>query len=82
MHHIVTDGYLFKFLQGAFAYYNAYKESNTNFSFPELDIQYKDYTIWQRQQLTGEKLDDHVNYWRERLSGYQVLAHRFPQTEP
>ncbi|GAE64269.1 non-ribosomal peptide synthetase [Chryseobacterium indologenes] len=81
MHHIVTDGWSVQiFYKELFAYYNAYKENNTNFSFPELDIQYKDYAIWQRQQLTGEKLDDHVNYWRERLSGYQVLA--FPTDFP
>jgi non-ribosomal peptide synthetase component F len=34
-----------------------------------LRIQYKDYTAWQQEQLTGELLHAHEQYWLDRLSG-------------
>nr|BFE78727.1 hypothetical protein GCM10020093_013280 [Planobispora longispora] len=36
---------------------------------PELAIQYADYTIWQRDRLTGGALKADLDYWREKLAG-------------
>ncbi|HEY6398334.1 MAG TPA: condensation domain-containing protein, partial [Solirubrobacteraceae bacterium] len=36
---------------------------------PELPIQYADYALWQREQLSGERLDGLVDYWRSKLAG-------------
>ena len=42
---------------------------------PELGIQYADYALWQRQQLSGPLLDEQLTYWREQLqSAPAVLA--------
>src|SRR6185312_8395860 len=35
---------------------------------PPLPIQYPDYAAWQRQHLTGERLQAQAQYWRETLS--------------
>ena len=36
---------------------------------PELDVQYTDYAVWQRNWLQGEILEAQIAYWRERLAG-------------
>ncbi|MEX4005534.1 condensation domain-containing protein, partial [Paraburkholderia sp. EG285A] len=36
---------------------------------PPLAIQYPDYAAWQRQWLSGERLQRQAQYWREALSG-------------
>jgi non-ribosomal peptide synthetase component F/acyl carrier protein len=36
---------------------------------PPLAVQYADFSRWQRERLTGERLDRLVGYWRERLAG-------------
>lgn len=34
----------------------------------ELSIQYADFSVWQRQWLTGEVLERQLNYWRGQLT--------------
>lgn len=36
---------------------------------PELPIQYADFAVWQRDHLTGDRLDKLVTYWRGELDG-------------
>jgi non-ribosomal peptide synthetase component F len=36
---------------------------------PELDIQFADYAVWQREYLSGEVLDKQLAYWRQQLEG-------------
>ncbi|TDC38949.1 amino acid adenylation domain-containing protein [Micromonospora sp. 15K316] len=36
---------------------------------PELPIQYADFAVWQREQLTGAELERQLTFWRERLAG-------------
>ncbi|HEY0735870.1 MAG TPA: MFS transporter, partial [Herpetosiphonaceae bacterium] len=35
---------------------------------PEPDVQYGDFTTWQRQWLTGELLEEQLSYWRQKLA--------------
>jgi len=35
---------------------------------PELSVQYADYAVWQRERLRGERLEELLRYWRERLT--------------
>ena len=36
---------------------------------PELEIQYADFAVWQREYLAGEVLEDEVGYWRGTTQG-------------
>jgi non-ribosomal peptide synthetase component F len=40
---------------------------------PPLTIQYPDYAIWQRNWVSGERLEAQTNYWKEALSGAPTL---------
>ncbi|KAF9975191.1 hypothetical protein BGZ65_008362, partial [Modicella reniformis] len=40
---------------------------------PPLSIQYPDYAAWQRQWLSGDRLETHTSYWRTTLAGAPVL---------
>ncbi|MCV9934567.1 amino acid adenylation domain-containing protein [Flavobacterium sp. LS1R47] len=74
MHHIASDGWSMEIFQRELsAYYEAYISNDKNFSLPELEIQYKDYALWQRSYLTGEILEKQLSYWKEKLSGFQTL---------
>jgi len=35
----------------------------------ELPVRYADYAAWQRRRLSGERLEGHLAFWRERLGG-------------
>ncbi len=69
MHHIVSDGWSMGILIHEVAtLYEAFSQGRPS-ALPELPIQYADYSIWQRQWLTGEVLESQLSYWREQLSG-------------
>lgn len=48
--------------------YNAYDNGKENPLVP-LRIQYKDYTRWHLEQLTGDNLEKHQRYWHNRFKG-------------
>lgn len=74
IHHIASDGWSTEiFRSELFSYYEAYRRKDFSFSLPDLEIQYKDYAIWQRAHLTGTLLENQLNYWKEKLSGHQQL---------
>ncbi|HEY0601305.1 MAG TPA: amino acid adenylation domain-containing protein [Herpetosiphonaceae bacterium] len=73
MHHIISDGWSMSvFLRELSAYYRAYTATGTADDTvapqPELPIQYADYAIWQRAQLSGAALDEQLGYWRKQLA--------------
>ncbi|MBO9204716.1 MULTISPECIES: non-ribosomal peptide synthetase, partial [Niastella] len=46
---------------------------NEPLSLPVLPLQYADYTLWQRQYVSGERLQQQLNYWKEQLKALQPL---------
>jgi amino acid adenylation domain-containing protein len=69
LHHIVCDGWTMGVLTDElFLLYNAYVEGRSNPLIP-LRIQYKDYAAWQREQLSGEALQEHKRYWLTHFEG-------------
>jgi hypothetical protein len=73
MHHIVSDGWSMGVLvREVAALYQAYLEGRES-PLPELPVQYADYAQWQREWLSGERLERQLSYWREQLSGAPPL---------
>ena len=38
-----------------------------------MDLQYADYSIWQRNNLKGDAFEKKVNYWKNKLDGVTPL---------
>ena len=67
LHHIVSDGWSMGVLfQELSALYNAYSRGAVS-PLPELDVQYADYSTWQRELLQGDVLDEQLSYWKQQL---------------
>jgi amino acid adenylation domain-containing protein len=67
MHHIVSDGWSIGIaLRELAAHYNAII-SQQECSLPELPLQYGDFAAWQRTCLSGDRLENHLQFWREEL---------------
>jgi len=70
IHHIVFDGWSMGVMVKEFsALYDAFLRGARRSPLPELPIQYADYAVWQREQLSGERLEKRLAYWREHLAG-------------
>jgi amino acid adenylation domain-containing protein len=66
-HHIVCDGWsIGVFTEELKTLYEAYSTGRPP-ALPELPIQYADYTLWQRDRLQGELLQQQVSYWKRQL---------------
>ena len=73
LHHIVSDGWSGGVLTRELGeLYRGYRSGNAS-SLPEPGIQYADYAVWQRAWLSGEVLEEQLDYWRRHLSGVSVL---------
>ncbi|HST57595.1 MAG TPA: amino acid adenylation domain-containing protein, partial [Longimicrobium sp.] len=73
MHHVVSDGWSLGVLHGELsALYAAYRDGGES-PLPDLPVQYADYAVWQREQLTGDLLDRQLAWWTERLAGAPAL---------
>ena len=69
MHHIVSDGWSLSVLVKEIGtLYQAYAQGESS-PLPELEVQYADYAVWQREYLQGEVLEKQLSYWREQLAG-------------
>ncbi|QYS97871.1 hypothetical protein H0G86_005076 [Trichoderma simmonsii] len=73
LHHIISDGWSNDVLQREMAtFYSAFvRNENPLDSISPLPIQYRDYSVWQRQQ---EQIDEHqrqLEYWVEQLHSSQ-----------
>jgi len=73
LHHIITDGWSMDlFWQELSAGYAATVTGQAA-ALPALPIQYADFTVWQRQWLQGEALEQQVRYWQEHLADLEPL---------
>ncbi len=69
MHHIISDGWSTGVLiREVAALYEAYSRGEAS-PLPELEVQYADYALWQREWLGGQTLEAQLDYWRQQLSG-------------
>jgi len=73
MHHIVSDGWsMGRLMYEIGRLYEAYAGGRPS-PLADLEIQYADYAIWQREWLRGAELERQLGYWKDKLGG--PLAH-------
>ncbi|MCW3101571.1 MAG: Nonribosomal peptide synthetase, partial [Bacteroidetes bacterium] len=69
MHHIISDGWSMEILiREVLSFYNAYVK-NEETALAPLPVQYKDYSVWQQQELSAERLKSHKEYWLKQFEG-------------
>jgi len=69
LHHIAGDGWsIGPLLSDLATAYNARLRGREP-QLPELPLQYADYAVWQRAQLTGGAVEADLDYWRDTLTG-------------
>jgi amino acid adenylation domain-containing protein len=69
IHHIVSDEWSLKIcFRELGELYAAHCEKRAA-QLPELPIQYSDFSVWQRDALKGQMLEQQLGYWRQQLQG-------------
>ncbi|MFW0739604.1 amino acid adenylation domain-containing protein [Flavobacterium sp. T12S277] len=69
LHHIISDGWSMDVLaKDVFALYEQLLEGKEPV-LPLLKIQYRDYAVWQEEQLKQEQNNIHKEYWLKTLAG-------------
>lgn len=72
-HHIASDGWSAGILLSElWTLYGSFTK-NEELSLPKLPLQYTDYACWQRNHLSGLLLEGHIDYWKQKLSGVEML---------
>ncbi|MCP4664678.1 MAG: AMP-binding protein, partial [bacterium] len=73
MHHIVSDAWsMGVFIREIGSLYQACAAGDRVSAADgpgDLPIQYADFAVWQRRQLSGEALESQLGYWRRQLAG-------------
>ncbi|HKV10090.1 MAG TPA: amino acid adenylation domain-containing protein, partial [Thermoanaerobaculia bacterium] len=67
LHHAIADGWSIGLMtQELVALYEAFLAGRPS-PLPELPIQPADFAVWQREELSGERLEDEIAYWRRQI---------------
>jgi amino acid adenylation domain-containing protein len=73
VHHIVFDGWsIGVFSRELSQIYNSLR-SGKPCPFPELRIQYADFSMWQRERLRDANLQNSLSYWKTQLDNLPTL---------
>ena len=73
MHHIVCDAWSIGVLvREVSAIYNSFSNGQPS-PLPEIEIQYADFSAWQREVLSGPVVKRQLEYWKQKLAGVEPL---------
>lgn len=72
-HHVALDGWSASILLSELAALYETEIGGQPASLADLAITFADFAAWQREWLSGERLDALLGYWRERLAGAPEL---------
>ena len=68
-HHIISDAWSIGiFMRELVACYNAFSNGD-HAALAPLNLQYSDFASWQREWLSGPRLQTQLDYWRQTLAG-------------
>jgi amino acid adenylation domain-containing protein len=73
IHHIVSDGWSMGILLKELAALYESSHLQTPPSLRDLEFQYADYAVWQRDWLQNDLLDRQLSYWQEQLQGIPAV---------
>lgn len=74
MHHIISDGWSITiFVRDFLEFYRARTQDRPP-QLPELPIAFSDFVQWQLERLSGDLLQQQLNFWQTQLAGLQPLA--------
>ncbi|OXM45007.1 non-ribosomal peptide synthetase [Amycolatopsis alba] len=73
MHHVVVDGWSLGVLVAELGEVYAAQLEGRAPELPELELQYADFAVWQRDFLEGEVLTGQLAHWRRTLAGAKPL---------
>nr|WP_295875043.1 non-ribosomal peptide synthetase [uncultured Chitinophaga sp.] len=69
MHHIISDGWSMGILSGELLQIYHSLQDTGAVVLPPLRLQYKDYAVWQQEQLHSGLLNDSGAYWLRQMEG-------------
>lgn len=70
MHHIISDGWSMGiFIQELTSLYGSYSTGKLS-PLADLKVQYADFSVWQREWLSGEMMEGQLAYWINQLGGH------------
>lgn len=81
IHHIVFDGWSVDVLLRELAAGYATFCEGRSFELPAPPMQFADFAAWQRELLTGEVIEQHLDYWRKQLAGVPTVL-ELPTDKP
>ena len=67
-HHIISDGWSVRLFSAELGRIVAALAARRAPELPPLPVQYTDYALWQREWLSGERLERQVAFWRAELA--------------
>ena len=80
-HHIVTDAWSLEIFSKELAsLYEAFSHGRPS-PLPALQLQYVDYAVWQRRQLSGAVLTKQLDFWQRQLAGASFVL-ELPTNHP
>ena len=73
VHHIITDGWSSSIFWRELSRLYTGFVTDSPASLPPLPVSYRDFSVWQREWLTGERLEALRKYWRAQLADLPPL---------
>jgi len=70
LHHIISDGWSLEVLaKEIMSYYNTSINDGTTTIFPDLTVQYRDYSEMLSEKIKGVFYDETIRFWKKQLAG-------------
>ncbi|HET8642656.1 MAG TPA: condensation domain-containing protein, partial [Pseudonocardiaceae bacterium] len=69
LHHIVSDAWSLSVLASELTTLYGAHVAGTEPRLPDLDLQYPDFAVWQRDQMRAERANQQLDHWVEHLAG-------------
>ncbi|HXI02797.1 MAG TPA: condensation domain-containing protein, partial [Candidatus Saccharimonadales bacterium] len=73
MQHAITDRWSFDIMEAEISQIYLALREGKKVDLPPLPIQFADFAAWQREEMSGERLERRLDYWRRTLAGVPTV---------